>query len=75
MTKQRDFIVEVTCRMCNEKIELKVCEEDFNEYAYSPHRRLIQEIFPYLTPAERELLISSVCGKCWSKLFSDDDEE
>ena len=73
MTEQRDFTVVVKCRMCGEETELKVCEKDFNEYAFSPTRRHIQYIFPYLTPAERELLISSVCEKCWNKLFSDDE--
>lgn len=72
MPRERDFVVRVTCRMCDEEFELKVYEEDFNEYAYSPQRRHIQDIFPYLTPAERELLISQVCEMCWNELFDND---
>jgi hypothetical protein len=30
----------------------------------------IQDIMDYLTPAERELLISGTCGKCFDTLFS-----
>ena len=29
----------------------------------------IQEIFPYLAPPMRELLISGTCPKCWKRMF------
>ena len=42
-------------------------------------RKNIQDVFTELTPAERELHFQSrICGTCWDKLFSfeeDEDEE
>lgn len=32
--------------------------------------RFIQEIFTYLTPEQREILITGMCDKCWKELFS-----
>ena len=37
--------------------------------------KYIQEALPYLTAAERELLISKTCDKCWKKMYGIDDEE
>jgi hypothetical protein len=38
----------------------------------------IQDLMPYLSAAERELLISKTCGSCFDKLFlpldTDNDE-
>lgn len=75
MTKERNVNLQVKCLMCNTVYTLKVAEEDAYEYYASPNRRYIQDIFHYLTPAERELLISGTCDTCWNKMFSDDDEE
>ena len=61
--------IEIECKLCGEVFEIEVKPEDLKEYM-SPNRRHIQHIFPYLTPAERELLISHTCEKCWNKMFS-----
>ena len=34
----------------------------------------IQDIFPYLIPSEREMLLSRICGGCWDKMFEDKDD-
>ena len=35
---------------------------------------LTQNIFPELTPEQRELhFISGICGNCWDKLFGEDE--
>jgi len=36
---------------------------------------LIQDVFPHLTPDQRELMISGICGACWDRMWPDDDEE
>ena len=72
MPEQRDFTLIVRCYMCGKEYEIKVYEKDYREYA-SPNRRHIQDIFPYLTPAERELLISQVCETCWNDMFIDEE--
>jgi hypothetical protein len=34
-----------------------------------------QDCFPDLPAAEREFLISGICGKCWASMFSPEDED
>ena len=32
--------------------------------------KLAQDAFPYLTPDEREMLISGICPECWDSMFA-----
>lgn len=68
---EADRILElhIKCDICGEIIVVKVRPEDYDRYL-SPDRPHIQDIFPYLTPAERELFISHTCESCWNKMFS-----
>ena len=59
----------VKCHCCGDEFTLEVKEEDFMEYMFSSPRRHIQDIFPYLKPSERELLISNTCDKCFHEMF------
>lgn len=74
---------EAFCKLCGKVVVLQVNEEDLDEYFNTPRneRRLVQDIFHYLTPEERELLISNTCDDCFKKttslfdLFFEGDEE
>ena len=35
----------------------------------------LQNAFPYLSASERELIKSGTCGKCWDKMFPEEDED
>jgi hypothetical protein len=35
----------------------------------------VQHMFPELSDDTRELMISSICGKCFDSLFGNEDEE
>lgn len=59
-----------TCRICKINFELMVNENDFRDWQAGT---LIQRAMPYLSPAERELLITSTCGDCFDKMFRDED--
>ena len=74
---ERNVVLTVRCRMCGNTKAIYVTEESWEEYN-SPNRRLVQEIFSYLSAEDRELLISNTCNECWNKMFSfeeEDDEE
>lgn len=71
---EEKITVYVPCSICGEDIELQVYEKDALEYM-SPDRRHVQDIFPYLSASERELLISHICPKCWDDMFGGDEEE
>ena len=76
--KERGYELKVQCRMCKKVHTLMVGIEDYLMFEM-PDRPHIQDIFPYLTASERELLISGTCGECWNKMFppepDEDDEE
>lgn len=74
MEKKIDFEVSLTCRFCGKDTKVLVAVEDFNEF-WQPHRRKIQDLFPYLTDAERELFISATCEECFNKMFPMDEED
>lgn len=76
MSTERKMI-EVTeqCCMCGANVPLKVYQKDYEEFKYNPHRRHIQDIFPYLTNEDREMFISQVCPVCWNDMFSDEEDE
>ena len=71
---ERNYEIRVTCVHCKREFVLKVRVQDYLLFDM-PNRPHIQDIFPYLTPAERELLISHTCQECWDKMFSFLDEE
>jgi hypothetical protein len=33
----------------------------------------VQKAMPYLSPSDREILISSTCEKCWDRMFGEWD--
>ena len=78
MNEERNYEIKVTCYRCKREFTLKVRVEDYLTFDM-PNRLMIQDIFPYLTPAERELLLSNTCEECWNKMFSfleeDESEE
>ena len=61
------------CAKCKRKIVLVVEGADWEEWIGGMTDRHVQDIFHYLTAAERELLISGYCGDCWSLIFSDEE--
>lgn len=71
--KERGYELVVHCRMCGKEHILMVNDEDYFVFDM-PNRPHIQEIFPYLKPEERELLISGICPTCWRKLFPEPED-
>ena len=61
------------CILCGSNVEIVVTKEQAKELI-SPYRRNIQDILPNHTPAEREMFISGVCGKCCDEMYGDDTE-
>lgn len=64
--------VKVKCDMCKIDHVIKVNPEDYKEW--KDGGRHIQHVMPYLTPSERELLISKTCGECFEVLFGKEEE-
>lgn len=60
-----------TCPFCGKENIVEVNCEDFILYAEG--EALVQDAFPYLSPNEREVIISGICGDCWDKAFGGED--
>lgn len=65
-------VVKVPCTVHGGDVEIEVPQEQLDEWLTNPSRH-IQHVFPNLTPAERELFITGMCGTCWDKMFADPD--
>ena len=67
-------IISVICNSCGKKYEVTVNLQDFVDWekGVGP-KRFAQNAFPYLSPSERELLISHTCSKCFDEMFGEED--
>ena len=61
------------CPKCGQVINVTVEKKDLNRWAR--REGLIQDIFPYLPPTERELFLSGICEECWKKMFDFENED
>lgn len=61
-----------TCCVCGKEHETVV---DYNAFRTWYQGALIQNVFPDLNPAEREILISGTCDECFNAMFPPDEEE
>lgn len=71
--KQKMEVIAITktCRSCKELITLIMPTTAYYSWQEG---KLIQNVLPMLSADERELLISGICGKCFDRMFGDDDE-
>ena len=60
-----------TCRVCKNQVEMQVHIEDVTAWE---NGKLIQDAMPYLTPGEREVLISGTCEPCFDRMFGEGEE-
>lgn len=54
-------------------LDLDVMQTQLDELK-SPRRRAIQDIFPNLTAAEREFLLSGYTAEDWAKMFPPEED-
>lgn len=57
----------VKCKNCGKLVTVPVTEEQVNEWTKSGE--YIQNYFPQLSAAEREMFLSGICDECWNKLM------
>ena len=62
-----DNVVEIRCAMCGTSYAIMYNSQDMMDWLSG--QGFIQDLMPYLSDAERELLISRTCGACFDKLF------
>lgn len=55
-----------TCPECKSKNEIEAVEDDVKAWLAGMK---LQYAMPYLSPDQREMLISGICPTCWNALF------
>lgn len=63
----RDTSSVIQCRNCGVTYSLLYNHEDMVDWLSGSI--FIQDAMPYLSPSERELLISGICGDCFDEIF------
>ena len=71
--KNMPVFVTKICKTCGQVIEMEVNEKDLVMYCAGVKK--VQDAFPYLKPAEREMFVSGICGDCFDAMFADYKEE
>jgi hypothetical protein len=61
----------IKCLLCNNVYILKVFAINYNDWKCG---RKAQDAFPYLTPGERELIISKTCENCFNMLTEEEEK-
>lgn len=70
---QETVVMEKICSVTNELYSLKI---DMGEYMdYKNGHRYVQDVFDYMTPEEREFIISGLTPSEFDKLFPPEEEE
>ena len=69
MVKTRTCLFEKQCRICKTNYKFQVPEAGLKRWQEGAR---IQEVLPMLTPDQRELMISGICGKCFDKMFREE---
>ena len=65
-------LLEPTCRHCGTTVQISVIGPDYDRWK---NGELIQDAMPYLSPDEREILISGTCGPCFDRMFGEGEDE
>jgi hypothetical protein len=58
------------CSLCGGRSRVVVPTDDLESWRSGT---LIQNAFPYFTPAERELLMTGTHSECWDAFFGDEE--
>jgi hypothetical protein len=64
--KQGTAVISKPCTSCGKKVTMTVRIEDVAKRA---NGMKVQDAFPYLSPAQREMFITGICGDCWNEMF------
>jgi len=70
MMGEDKIAVSVTCVKCNKDIVLTGTPSQWSRYRSGAEH--IQVIFPEMSSALREMLISRICPECWDKMFAEE---
>lgn len=62
----------IACCHCGVEQSFDIFSVDYDDWQAG---ELAQIAFPYLSPGQREMMISETCDTCWDKMFGFGDDE
>lgn len=65
------------CRCCKNIIQIPCSDETYVAAQFwnaATDPRPIQEVFPDMSPENREMFVSGICPTCWNVMFGEEDE-
>lgn len=65
-------VINKTCVFCGKVHELVLASSKVERWRKGEH---VQNVWPEMTPNEREVLISGTCSDCWDKYMVEDDDD
>lgn len=66
------MLIEIECISCKTVHTVEVTEE---EWIRRQGGMAVQDAFPNMSPAVREMFISGLCPECWNKCFKGMENE
>jgi hypothetical protein len=70
MIRLPKILIKRKCRRCKTVVEFYVQADDWDLYKTGDY--FVEDVFWYLTPDQREILLSRLCGDCFDAIFSED---
>lgn len=64
--------IEIQCQQCGRIFTILTNRDDV--LSWLSGSGYIQDLMPYLSAAEREMLISGTCDDCWKLMFGEDEK-
>jgi len=66
------YYINIKCVSCGTMYKIKFTEEQYQRLVHWKAGKMhIQEALPEFSADDRELLLSSICGTCYDKIFKD----
>lgn len=70
--KMSQYYINIKCVSCGTMYKIKFTEEQYQRFTQWKAGKInIQDALPDFSTDERELLLSSICGTCFDKMFKD----
>lgn len=74
-TERGTLIVEIRCFGCERDYWVEMTQDQYHEWYFDNHSRLVQAVFPDHSTGDRDLLLMSICTKCFESKYDPDGDE
>lgn len=69
------MVVTMTCPLCNRKVSKDLNITKNQVFRWLNNGELVQNVFPDLSPDDREFLMTGMCSNCQPEIFIGEEQE